>query len=629
MRKTFLIQVFFLMLQIYFASHSNAQSSFKDSLQQVIKNSTGLERVNMMLDLASHLADENLYDSTCLYWANTAEKNADALNENYLVARAKELKARYYFNKSAWDESIREYEASRSLADKIPVLPQRNEIVFKSLIGIAEVYNYMGDYVTALDYRLKGLKLIDSVPINVNERVSAYISVANDFRHLNQRTKALEYLNQVKDEVAGAAGNYQLDYFYEYYQDLLLNDQVEEAKKMLKRYDSGVAHFKLSAAQRLEFSGNAQKLHGQYELYHAKNFKAALAHFKNYLNYSQQLDNQTHIAIAYNKIGITCDSLKDYTAAIDAFKRSFDICMQEQVIDYAYKSAQHLSTLYERTGDFSNAYRYSSAAYSLKEKLDTESKLRELNQLEAKYQASKKEKEITDLKLANAEHAIKESKQKQVLSNTRFIIAVVVLISMFVLFIVYRYYHKRQLKEIAIRNRISQDLHDDIGATLSSIQIFGELAGSTLEKDAGHSKKMIGEMTGQTKELMSRMSDVIWSMKPSEEEKNSITARIKNYSSELLSAKGISCALDIDEEISKKINNPIVRKNILLIIKEAMNNIAKYSKADKVNISLLQQDKAILLCIADNGTGFSNADEFRVTASQTCSNGVKTWVVHV
>ena len=575
MRKTFLIQVFFLMLQIYFASHSNAQSSFKDSLQQVIKNSTGLERVNMMLDLASHLADENLYDSTCLYWANTAEKNADALNENYLVARAKELKARYYFNKSAWDESIREYEASRSLADKIPVLPQRNEIVFKSLIGIAEVYNYMGDYVTALDYRLKGLKLIDSVPINVNERVSAYISVANDFRHLNQRTKALEYLNQVKDEVAGAAGNYQLDYFYEYYQDLLLNDQVEEAKKMLKRYDSGVAHFKLSAAQRLEFSGNAQKLHGQYELYHAKYFKAALAHFKNYLNYSQQLDNQTHIAIAYNKIGITCDSLKDYTAAIDAFKRSFDICMQEQVIDYAYKSAQHLSTLYERTGDFSNAYRYSSAAYSLKEKLDT------------------------------------ESKQKQVLSNTRFIIAVVVLISMFVLFIVYRYYHKRQLKEIAIRNRISQDLHDDIGATLSSIQIFGELAGSTLEKDAGHSKKMIGEMTGQTKELMSRMSDVIWSMKPSEEDKNSITARIKNYSSELLSAKGISCALDIDEEISKKINNPIVRKNILLIIKEAMNNIAKYSKADKVNISLLQQDKAILLCIADNGTGFSNADEFR------------------
>ena len=575
MRKTFLIQVFFLMLQIYFASHSNAQSSFKDSLQQVIKNSTGLERVNMMLDLASHLADENLYDSTCLYWANTAEKNADALNENYLVARAKELKARYYFNKSAWDESIREYEASRSLADKIPVLPQRNEIVFKSLIGIAEVYNYMGDYVTALDYRLKGLKLIDSVPINVNERVSAYISVANDFRHLNQRTKALEYLNQVKDEVAGAAGNYQLDYFYEYYQDFLLNDQVEEAKKMLKRYDSGVAHFKLSAAQRLEFSGNAQKLHGQYELYHAKYFKAALAHFKNYLNYSQQLDNQTHIAIAYNKIGITCDSLKDYTAAIDAFKRSFDICMQEQVIDYAYKSAQHLSTLYERTGDFSNAYRYSSAAYSLKEKLDT------------------------------------ESKQKQVLSNTRFIIAVVVLISMFVLFIVYRYYHKRQLKEIAIRNRISQDLHDDIGATLSSIQIFGELAGSTLEKDAGHSKKMIGEMTGQTKELMSRMSDVIWSMKPSEEDKNSITARIKNYSSELLSAKGISCALDIDEEISKKINNPIVRKNILLIIKEAMNNIAKYSKADKVNISLLQQDKAILLCIADNGTGFSNADEFR------------------
>lgn len=344
--KSYLITLLYLMLQFSVAPRLSAQSSFKDSLQQVIKSSTGIGRVNSMLALASHMADEKIYDSTCLFWANEAEKNAFTLSENYMVARAKELKARYYFNKSAWDESIREYEAIRSLSDKIPVQLQRNVMIFKSLIGIAEVYNYMGDYVTALDYRLKGLKLIDSIPINVNERISAYISVANDFRHLDQRTKALEYLDQIKDEVAGAAGNYQLDYFYEYYQDLLLNDQVEEAKKMLKRYDSGVAHFKLNAAQRLEFSGTAQKLHGQYELYHAKNFKAALAHFKNYLFYSQQLDNQTHIAIAYNKIGITCDSLKDYTAAIDAFKRSFDICVQEQVIDYAYKSARQLSTLY-------------------------------------------------------------------------------------------------------------------------------------------------------------------------------------------------------------------------------------------------------------------------------------------
>ena len=179
---------------------------------------------------------------------------------------------------------------------------------------------------------------------------------------------------------------------------------------------------------------------------------------------------------------------------------------------------------------------------------------------------------------------------------------------MFVLFIVYRYYHKKQLKEIAIRNRISRDLHDDIGATLSSIQIYGELAGSTLDTEAGHTKKMIGEMTGQTKELMGRMSDVIWSMKPAQDDKNSLTSRVKNYSSELLTPKGIVCEFDIDEPAASRITNPVIRKNILLIVKEAMNNIAKYSKADKATVSLSRKDANIVLRITDNGTGFSTAE---------------------
>ena len=212
-----------------------------------------------------------------------------------------------------------------------------------------------------------------------------------------------------------------------------------------------------------------------------------------------------------------------------------------------------------------------------------------------------------ETRAANLEVA--EARSKQSLTNTRLILALVALGSMIILFFLYRRYQVRQLREMEIRNRISRDLHDDIGATLSSIQIYGELAGSTLEKDAGHSKKMIGEMTGQTKELMGRMSDVIWSMKPAEDDKNSLTSRVKNYSSELLTPKGIVCEFDIDEPAASRITNPVIRKNILLIVKEAMNNIAKYSRADKATVSLLPQGKNILLSITDNGIGFSNSGE--------------------
>ena len=211
-----------------------------------------------------------------------------------------------------------------------------------------------------------------------------------------------------------------------------------------------------------------------------------------------------------------------------------------------------------------------------------------------------------EMRVANLEVA--ESRQKQSLSNTRLILALVALGSMIILFLLYRYYHKKRLKEIAIRNKISRDLHDDIGATLSSIKIYGELANTVLDDKPAESKAMIGKITEQSKDLMQRMGDVIWSMKPAAETNNSFTARVRNYSSDLLAPKDISCEIDIDESMCSKISNPITRKHLLLIVKEALNNIAKYSAATEARINFKQENDKLVLLISDNGKGFSNPD---------------------
>ncbi len=83
-----------------------------------------------MLALANHLVEEGIYDSTCIFWANEAEKIAVALNDVYSVTRARELRARYYFNKSKWDESIQAYESALSAVDSIPSQHYRNEMNF-------------------------------------------------------------------------------------------------------------------------------------------------------------------------------------------------------------------------------------------------------------------------------------------------------------------------------------------------------------------------------------------------------------------------------------------------------------------------------------------------------------------
>jgi len=154
------------------------------------------------------------------------------------------------------------------------------------------------------------------------------------------------------------------------------------------------------------------------------------------------------------------------------------------------------------------------------------------------------------------------------------------------------------------RERIITDLHDDIGATLSSMSIYGELAGHVLNSKPDESKKMIEKIALTSKDLMGRMNDIIWSMKSSSEDNFTLESRLRNYSYELLSPKNISCDFIIDEILAASVKDPEKKRNLLLIVKEAINNIAKYSLATKAIVQLYKLEKEVILSIKDNGKGY-------------------------
>ncbi len=163
----------------------------------------------------------------------------------------------------------------------------------------------------------------------------------------------------------------------------------------------------------------------------------------------------------------------------------------------------------------------------------------------------------------------------------------------------------RQQEEIdKERQRIIADLHDDIGSTLSSISIFSELAGKYYQTKPEQSLEMIGKISKQTKDLMSGIEDIIRSLKPAGHDTSSIQSRVQEYSTQLLSAKGIQCTMNVDAESEAILVHPTSRRHILLIIKEALNNISKYSKASNATIDIHFQDKQLCVLINDDGIGF-------------------------
>jgi len=232
----------------------------------------------------------------------------------------------------------------------------------------------------------------------------------------------------------------------------------------------------------------------------------------------------------------------------------------------------------------------------------------------------------------------------RVLISFLFIVLVVIVIRRY---IAYQLYKKqaaleKQLALVQERERITADLHDDIGATLSSMHIYGDLAGRVMEQQPDKSFEMINKVTEQSQELMQKMSDIVWSLKSPQQENNAIALRLKNYCQEFLLCQQIEVDFDIDDKIDKLIANPKQRKNILLIAKEALNNIAKYSRASRAAISLRINGENVLLEISDNGMGMDPQNGKKgnglenmtqrceqMDGTHTCHTGIGLGVRHI
>jgi signal transduction histidine kinase len=163
-----------------------------------------------------------------------------------------------------------------------------------------------------------------------------------------------------------------------------------------------------------------------------------------------------------------------------------------------------------------------------------------------------------------------------------------------------------------IKQKISQDLHDDIGASLSSLQIYSTIAEKTFKQNPVKAMEMLEKISVQSKTLMENMGDIVWSMKTNDNHTASLEAKIKNFSVELLDDLDIDFSFHIAPAAEMILQNATARKNILLIIKEALNNIAKYSKASRANLFIDVAGKQLELKITDNGIGFDTAQKHEV-----------------
>ncbi|WP_157373272.1 sensor histidine kinase [Algoriphagus terrigena] len=182
------------------------------------------------------------------------------------------------------------------------------------------------------------------------------------------------------------------------------------------------------------------------------------------------------------------------------------------------------------------------------------------------------------------------------------------LIFLGIVYLIYRMNVNRILAVVNLRTRLARDLHDDMGSTLSTINILSSMAKTKIGTDPAKSSEYISKISENSQRMMEAMDDIVWSIKPQNDTMEKLIARMREFANQALESKDILFNMEIDEKVFGMKLTMDARRDLFLIFKEGINNAAKYSKATRLFISFSLERSYFTLKIKDYGVGFDIND---------------------
>ncbi|WP_428071453.1 sensor histidine kinase [Chryseobacterium gambrini] len=212
-----------------------------------------------------------------------------------------------------------------------------------------------------------------------------------------------------------------------------------------------------------------------------------------------------------------------------------------------------------------------------------------------------------------------------------YIVAIIVMLSFvaFIIFVVITY-NKRQLlnlkenqlkesehqnqllqKELekqksieAERERISHDMHDDLGAGISALKLQAEFLKQRAEND--DLKNDIDELLKTSEEMNLSMREMLWSLNSGNDTLGSFIDYSKMYAQNFLKKTKILLLTESENVVLETVITTEQRRNLFLCLKEALNNAYKHSQSNQIKLSFIQKDKEFMMKISDNGIGINH-----------------------
>ncbi|HWH71008.1 MAG TPA: ATP-binding protein, partial [Candidatus Sulfotelmatobacter sp.] len=153
------------------------------------------------------------------------------------------------------------------------------------------------------------------------------------------------------------------------------------------------------------------------------------------------------------------------------------------------------------------------------------------------------------------------------------------------------------------RARIARDIHDDLGSRMTQLVLHGEVAQSELPGESS-TRAQLDRICQEAREVLSTMDEILWAVNPRRDTLNDFSSYVCSYAEEFLKPTAIQCRFDVDAEMSAVVLDLPIRRALLMVIKEALNNAVKYSGATELLLQIKCRDERLAVVVQDNGRGF-------------------------
>lgn len=171
--------------------------------------------------------------------------------------------------------------------------------------------------------------------------------------------------------------------------------------------------------------------------------------------------------------------------------------------------------------------------------------------------------------------------------------------------LIYRIQLGKVLALVRVREKLSRDLHDEMGSNLSTINILSNVIMDRLRKISLPEKdvQIIDKISDLSSQAIGAMDEIVWSLNLSNDSMEEIIKRMRVMGSHLEDLN-VNFSFQVEGSINKIKIDPEVKNHFYLIYKEIITNIKKHSHCKNVWSNLKFTDNLMELTVTDDGVGF-------------------------